>query len=311
VGWLPLVTGAKLYWADANTQKIQRGNLDGSGTPEDLFDNATDSLGAPRGVALDLSAGMIYWSDTVTQKIQRGNLDGTGSPEDLFDNPTDGVVGPHYIELDLTASKIYWADPNGSTIQRGNMDGFGSIEILFDNATDGLVSPWGVGLDLRTPAEIELLDGASAIPDGGGPIDFGNTIQGQSNLVKTFTVNNIGGTTLSTSGLSVPTGYSVTEVLSGSIVSAGSDTFEISLSTATVGTFPGTISFTNSDADENPYNFTVTGTVSAPPLPTSSFSGLALFVFSFALVGLGVILRKRKDAALVNSVGSIDGADFR
>ena len=62
----------------------------------------------------------------------------------------------------------------------------------------------------------------------------------------------------------MPTGYSISEGLAASIASLSSDTFTIDLPTTTAGTFAGTISFDNNDADENPYNFTVTGTITSP-----------------------------------------------
>ena len=40
--------GGKIYWSDTGTQKIQRGNLDGTGAVEDLFDKATDPINNPR-----------------------------------------------------------------------------------------------------------------------------------------------------------------------------------------------------------------------------------------------------------------------
>jgi len=44
-----------------------------------------------------------------------------------------------------------------------------------------------------------------------------------------------------------------------SVSASGSVTFEVKLTTAAVGVYSGTISIANSDADENPYNFSITG----------------------------------------------------
>jgi hypothetical protein len=112
--------------------------------------------------------------------------------------------------------------------------------------------------------EVNVLDGATPIADGGGPVGFGSVTQGDPAPSKTFTVQNTGTAALNTSGLSVPSGYTVTEGLSATIGAGGSDTFTVALGTSTQGTFAGTISFANNDANENPYNWTVTGHIDAP-----------------------------------------------
>ena len=117
-------------------------------------------------------------------------------------------------------------------------------------------------IDIGEP-EADVLQGASPIASGSGPVDFGTVMIGSPAPSITFTVENNGDATLSTSNLSVPGGYSVSEPLAAAIVAAGSDTFTVELSTAALGTFAGTVSFDTNDLDENPYTFTVTGTVSA------------------------------------------------
>ena len=62
-----------IYWTDFETKKIQRANLDGSNV-QDLI---TQGLGAPGGIALDVTGGKMYWADWGTAKIQRANLDGS------------------------------------------------------------------------------------------------------------------------------------------------------------------------------------------------------------------------------------------
>lgn len=117
--------------------------------------------------------------------------------------------------------------------------------------------------------EIDVLDGGAPVADGGGPIDFGAAFVGGSALSKIFTVENNGAASLATSNLSVPASYSVTEPLDAAIPAGNQDTFTVQLSTAAEGTFAGAISFNNDDGDENPYDFTVTGTILAPPAPPS------------------------------------------
>src|SRR5436309_2071651 len=71
----------RIYWTNFATGKIRVGNLNGSGTPRDLF-ATTES--EPTGVALDPAAGKIYWTNQASGKIRVGNLNGGGIPTDLF-----------------------------------------------------------------------------------------------------------------------------------------------------------------------------------------------------------------------------------
>lgn len=93
--------------------------------------------------------------------------------------------------------------------------------------------------------------------------DFG-TVGVGSPLTRTFTVKNTGTAALTTGGLTVPAGFTITEGLSGSIAAGGSDTFSVRLNATAAGTFAGNISFTNNDANESPYNFAIKGVVNVP-----------------------------------------------
>jgi len=130
-----------------------------------------------------------------------------------------------------------------------------------------------------TGDSVDIVDGDStpSTPDG---TDFGSVVQGSSAVSRTFRVSNTGTAALTTSGLTVPTGYSVTDGLASSIAAGGYDDITVALSTGTVGTFAGDLSFTNNDADgvESPFNFRITGTVTAPdptsdPTPGASVGG--------------------------------------
>lgn len=62
--------GAKLYWVFRD--KVQRGNLDGTG-----METLISGLVNPRGIALDVQAGKLYFADATTGSIERANLDGS------------------------------------------------------------------------------------------------------------------------------------------------------------------------------------------------------------------------------------------
>ena len=126
----------KMYWADRDTKKIQRANLDGTQV-ENLI---TTGLVEPRGLALDVGQGKMYWTDSGTDKIQRANLDGS-QIENLV---TAGLDFPAGLALDMGQGKMYWTDSGTDKIQRANLDG-SQIENL---VTAGLDFPYGLALDV-------------------------------------------------------------------------------------------------------------------------------------------------------------------
>jgi len=116
----------KIYWAhDVSAGKIRVGNLNGGGTPTDLF---STSESGPEGVAIDLAAGKIYWANDVSGKIRVGNLNGSGTPADLFPTTEDSPTG---VAIDPTAGKIYWTNYTSGIIRVGNLNGSGTPMDLF------------------------------------------------------------------------------------------------------------------------------------------------------------------------------------
>jgi CII-binding regulator of phage lambda lysogenization HflD len=109
--------------------------------------------------------------------------------------------------------------------------------------------------------------GGDDTPSTSDHTDFGSIELGQSIQSRTFTVENIGDADLTLGSVTLPNGFSLTEGLSSSLIAGASDTFTIQLDTSAVGTYEGNISFVSNDSDENPFNFTITGTVTEQPVP--------------------------------------------
>lgn len=206
------VSNSLVYWGEApgtaQNNRIRVGNLDGSGSPTDLFDTATDGLDYPLEIALDVSNNKIYWVEgdpgtLAGRMIKVGNLDGSGTPTILFDNPTDGLDFPVGIALDVPNAKVYWTDIDTNKIQVGNLDGSGSPTDLFD-AADGIMAPTGLALELSmgppaTVASAGIVGSLSqAYDDGFGDwtITFDQSV---SNL-------DVGDVTLTHTGSSAATG---------------------------------------------------------------------------------------------------------
>ena len=127
--------------------------------------------------------------------------------------------------------------------------------------------------DLAPGAEIAVTVDGTDVTDGSGSVNFGSVGAGGS-AQKLFTVTNLGSSNLTLSNLAASTGFSIVNNFASTTVAAGaSTTFLIGMTTNTVGTFTGTLSFSNNDTDENPFNFSLTGTVTAATILDNSDSG--------------------------------------
>ena len=109
-----------------------------------------------------------------------------------------------------------------------------------------------------------LVDGAPLVDGQPTPVSFGPAPQGAVAPTRTFTVRNDGGAPLTLGAPSLPAGFTLAEPLSTSLAPGASDTFTVRLDTGTAGTRSGTVSLATNDADENPFNFPVSGTVTGP-----------------------------------------------
>ena len=136
----------KIYWIDASTDMIQRGNFDGS----NIEILVTHGLRSPNGIALDVEGGKMYWTDYSTVIIQRGNLDGSNI-EPLVTR-TQGLKSPHGIALDVEGGKMYWTERSENEIWRANLDG-SNIEILVTPTNTEIWKsphgPRGIALDVE------------------------------------------------------------------------------------------------------------------------------------------------------------------
>jgi len=130
---------------------------------------------------------------------------------------------------------------------------------------DGEVLPGpevGVNFAEEGFGDIQNGDSTPSTVDG---TDFGTTTVGTP-VEKTFSVGNSGDETLTTSGLSWPSGFTLVESLSSSISSDSSDRFTIKCDATLAGTYEGNIQFNNNDADENPFNFKIKLVVESAPV---------------------------------------------
>ena len=162
---------------------------------------------------------------------------------------TGGSGDDSFIANDGEADALDGGVGNDNAIADVSLDTFSSIE------SGNLPAP-----------EITVLDGTASLTDNFSTVDFGVVVQGQVGPTRTFTVRNDGNDVLSVGAVSAPAGFTVTAPLVGPIQPGESASFTVQVDSSVAGALGGDISFANSDADENPFNFAVTATVNpAPP----------------------------------------------
>lgn len=112
-----------------------------------------------------------------------------------------------------------------------------------------------------------ISDGDST-PSTADGTDFGSATQSAESgarILRTFNVANAGDATLTISSVTVPTGYTITTALPGSIAVGASSPLVVGLDLVTLGAKSGDITINSNDPDTAAFNFAVTGTVVAPP----------------------------------------------
>ena len=131
---------------------------------------------------------------------------------------------------------------------------------------------WTINGDSQVPSpEIAVFNGADntapELADAQSDIvDFGTEVQG-ADITQTFSIENVGTLGLTISSITVnDASFSINSSIS-TIVAGATETFTITLSGASIGSFTGDVSIDSNDADENPFTFSVSGEVVEPPAP--------------------------------------------
>jgi hypothetical protein len=113
-------------------------------------------------------------------------------------------------------------------------------------------------------ADIAVFNSSSEIRDGStSAINFGSLTAGGSTKSISFRVTNKGGSNLRINGVSVPSGFSVTDGLVSTLAPGASDTLTIRLDSSSAGTKSGNVNISSNDGDENPFNFAISGKVNS------------------------------------------------
>ncbi|GGD41024.1 hypothetical protein GCM10011514_01380 [Emticicia aquatilis] len=127
--------------------------------------------------------------------------------------------------------------------------------------------------------------------------DFGSVLVTSGTIVRTFTIENLGGANLllngspqvSISGTNAAD-FAVTALPTSPVVASGSTTFQVTFDPSAAGTRTAIISIANDDSDENPYVFSIQGIGSNPTISINNdislnegLSGTTAFDFTVSL----------------------------
>ena|GEM_PF-3511690 len=226
------------------------------------------------------ASGRAGWStDGVTWNNSSTGLASSGLTRMTFVNGVFvavGTLGAIITSPDGTTWSAAHNSGTGENISDVVANGTGSSAKVV--AVGGSTTPLIRNIDASllnvaaTAPEIAVTEaGVGDISDNTGTFSFGTTTVGTP-VTKTFTITNSGDANLTLSNLSLPAGFSLAATFGSTTVagSGGTTTFQITMSASAAGAPSGTLSFDNNDATENPFNFTISGTVNPAPVAVSS-----------------------------------------
>ncbi len=194
-------------------------------------------------------------------------LDGRISRGDVALVDTDNSFHNYRIEVDSTGSiQVFYDDVlelTGTTFNYAGTHGpveriyWGELSIWAWGTSDWELVKHNAGC-----TEIQVGENMTDILNNSGSAQFGTTVVG-SPITKTFIISNTGQTDLTlTPPITVPTGFSIANSFGNTTLATGEQTtFIVQLDAISTGLYSGELVFSNNDADENPFNFAISGIV--------------------------------------------------
>jgi endonuclease I len=179
-----------------------------------------------------------------------------------------------YVNNVLEGTSISWDNTITQTFAVTGIDVAGDVVIEIRNATGSQVILDDISWTCYSGAsaqEINIEGNAVSIPNGStttsttNDTDFGSADTSSGTLVKTFTIQNLGGSNLTLSeNPTFSTGeasdFTVTSNPSLTIAGAGTTSFDITFNPSADGERTTTVTVSSDDSDEATYTFNISGT---------------------------------------------------
>ncbi len=212
-------------------------------------------------------------SIATTTATGNGNVTATGganiTERGVYYSTTNGFADGTGIKVSTTGT---WSS-TGTYTQAITGLTQGTTYYVKAFATNSAGTGYGSQVSFATLApEINIKGNGADIGDGdtspstGDFTDFGSVAAASGTISRTFTIQNTGTATLTlgSNAVSVSGGqsgdFTITDQPATSIAAGGSDTFTILFDPSDVGVRSTTVNIANDDSNENPYNFSITGT---------------------------------------------------
>lgn len=189
-------------------------------------------------------------------------------------------LSPFSYQWLFAGSPISGATNASLTLSSVTFASQGGYSVIVTNAFGSVTS--SVATLTVMSSEMQVLGNGLAITDGDNSpeaanhTDFGPAAVGVGNVVRTFTITNMGNATLNLTGTpkvlisgSHAPEFTVTVQPASSIAAASSTTFQVTFAPAATGLRTATLSIANDDTDENPYDFAIQGTGTCPAIGLS------------------------------------------
>jgi len=182
------------------------------------------------------------------------------------------VGGTQAAEFTVTPPAVSTLAPAGSTTFTVTFDpsdvGSRSASVSFStNDTDEDPFNFSIqGTGAASIPEIAVSGGGNVIADGSATPDlgngtyFGSITEASGTVTRIFTIANLGYATLNLGTVTiVGSDFVVAQQPSSSVLPGATTTFRITFDPSAIGTRPASLSCTTNDADENPFNFSISG----------------------------------------------------
>jgi alkaline phosphatase D len=203
------------------------------------------------GGAIDNGANAGFPEVSVPHTNLNTNQKASGPAGTWSEGLITGIGNPGYVLITVSGSQ--------ATLQVKGIDGLVKKSLTLSTTT--------------AKPEFDVVGGGVAIndgdttPSGVDGTDFGSAAIGTSSITRTFTIKNTGAAALQLTGTprvqvsgAAASDFAVTVQPAASILPGSVTTFQVKFTPSAAGLRAATLTIVNNDSNENPYNFSISGT---------------------------------------------------